>query len=146
MKQSMSVSMSGYFLDGANLLSGSGAYCVYRCTHDSVNSKVSIKELIYIGESENVSKRVVGHEKLADWKKQLRLGEVLCFSSGAVSSLHRVRTEAALIFRHKPVVNIEYRDNFPFDETSISLSGEIAQLITSFTIQRTSILASFQMR
>ena len=58
--------MSGYFLNSANLLKGSGVYCVYRCTHDSVNSKVSIKELIYIGESEDVSKRVSGHEKLAE--------------------------------------------------------------------------------
>ncbi len=139
MKESYSVNLSGYNLKGENLLNGSGVYCVYRCVDNG--DTVSIKELIYIGESGNVSDRVSSHEKLPDWKRRLQYGEVLCYSSGAVSASDRVRVEAAMINKHKPVVNVEYKNSFSFDETTISLSGKTALLDTYFTVRKT-VMAS----
>ena len=135
MKKSFSVSMSGYFLNGKSLLSGSGVYCVYRCTHNASESKVSIKELIYIGESFDVADRVSNHEKRSDWMKKLQYGEVLCYSSGAVNSSDGERVEAAMIYKHKPVVNVEYKHSFPYDETTVYLSGDTAELSPAFTVQ-----------
>lgn len=135
MKESYSVNLSGYNLKGENLLNGSGVYCVYRCVDNG--DTVSIKELIYIGESSNVADRVSCHEKLPDWKRRLQHGETLCYSSGAVNSYDRVRVEAAMINKHKPVVNVEYKNSFPFDETTISLSGKTALLDTYFTVRKT---------
>ena len=49
--------------------SQSGIYCVYSCTYNSNNGKVSIKKLLYIGESTDVHNRIANHDRLDDWKK-----------------------------------------------------------------------------
>jgi len=98
---------------------------------------VSIKKLIYIGESENVNDRIANHEKLPDWEKNLKSGEVLCYSFGEVATTNRVRCEAAMIFKHKPPENTEYVSSFPFDQTTMNLSDKTALLSTSFTVYRT---------
>ena len=50
----------------------SGIYCVYACTYNAITDKVSIRELIYVGESDNIWNRISNHERLADWKKPTR--------------------------------------------------------------------------
>jgi hypothetical protein len=66
----------------------------------------------------------------------VRAGNELCYSFGPVASPTRQRAEAALIYKHKPLVNTEYRDCFPFDQTTMSLSGKTSLLTTYFTVQR----------
>lgn len=60
---------------------------------------ISLKKLLYIGESENVNDRVKNHEKLDDWKKLVHSSNELCFSYGEVNSTYRNCVEAALIFK-----------------------------------------------
>lgn len=115
----------------------SGIYCVYACVFNESEKTVSIKNLIYIGESENVNDRIVNHEKFSEWKKYLRPTETLCFNFGEVPSNSRIRCEAAMIFKHKPPVNTEYKLAFPFDKTNIKINGKITQLISNFTVKRT---------
>ena len=62
----------------------SGIYCVYACTYNAITDKVSIRELIYVGESDNIWNRISNHERLADWKKRLRSNETLCYSFAGV--------------------------------------------------------------
>ena len=71
----------------------SGIYCVYRATYNQSAGTVSLKELIYIGESENAKDRIQGLEKEREWKKHLKYGEILCFSFAPISS--RFRAAAA---------------------------------------------------
>ena len=113
----------------------SGVYCVYGATNNA-NGTISIKRLIYIGESENVRQRLQNHEKLEEWEKCLGYGEVLYFSCAEVNSIHRVRVEAALIYKHKPPVNVEYKYSFPFDTTTITTSGENYGLYQCFTVYK----------
>ncbi len=115
----------------------SGVYCVYECTYNASEKTVSIYELIYIGESDNVRNRIETHEKKDDWKQHVRNGNELCFSFARFPSTDRDRVEAALIFCHKPPVNDEYKDSFPFDRTTISISGKTAKLNIYFTVERT---------
>ena len=115
----------------------SGVYCVYECTYNASEKTVSIHELIYIGEADNVRNRIETHEKKDDWKQHVRNGNELCFSFARFPSTDRNRGEAALIFHHKPPVNDEYKDSFPFDRTTISISGKTAKLNTHFTVERT---------
>jgi hypothetical protein len=42
-----------------------------------------------------------------------------------------------MIFKHKPLENTEYVNDFPFDQTTMNLSGKTALLHTSFTVYRT---------
>ena len=115
----------------------SGVYCVYTCTYDKQAGTVSLKKLVYIGESDDVRARIANHEKQSDWESHLQQGQQLCYSFGAVVSASRERCEAAMIFKHKPPENSEYVNSFPYDQTTINLSGKTALLHTSFTVNRT---------
>ncbi|OQS45854.1 hypothetical protein B0T49_20840 [Chromobacterium violaceum] len=138
-EQSFGIDFSGYWreLDKGSVPSKSGIYCVYRGVYNKDKNTVSLQQLIYIGESVDVRDRLANHEKLGEWSKYLKKGEELCYSFGAIPAAHRVRCEAALIFRHKPPVNTEYVKAFPHDKTSISLTGKSKFLDASVTISRT---------
>ena len=115
----------------------SGVYCVYTCVHNTLANIISLQKLIYIGEADNVHERISDHEKQEDWESHLRSGEQLCYSFVPVPADSRERCEAALIFKHKPPENTEYVDAFPFDQTTLNLSGKTGMLHTSFTVYRT---------
>ena len=138
-EQTYSVEFDGYWRDlkKGGVPAKSGIYCVYECTFNAQTNKVSLNKLIYIGESGNVRDRIANHEKYEDWKKHVRQGNELCFSFGAVASTSRERCEAAMIFKHKPPENTEYRNEFPYDKTAMNLSGKIALLTPTFTVNRT---------
>jgi excinuclease UvrABC nuclease subunit len=136
--QKFSLQFDGYWRDinKNGIPNHSGVYCVYTCTFNSSNSTVSLDSLVYIGESQNVKDRIVNHEKYSEWKQYLSNGQELCFSTAQVSSSYRVRCEAALINKHKPPVNDEYKYSFPFDITTMELSGETVLLTKYFTVYR----------
>jgi hypothetical protein len=137
--QTFNVAIGGYWRDENNSVipKHSGVYFVYECTHNVKEKNISIHKLIYIGESGDVNDRIAKHEKRPDWLKHVGKGNELCFSTGPVESTNRVRVEAAYIFKHKPPVNIEYRDSFPFDQTTVVSTGKTAFLNTNFTLDRT---------
>lgn len=137
--QSYTIDFDGYWREPnkGSVPSESGIYCVYSCEFNTSAKTVALKKLIYIGESDDVNGRIANHEKLPDWQRHVKQGQVLCYSFGPVPSANRVRCEAAMIFRHKPPENTEYTTAFPFDKTTITLTGKTALLDTSFTVQRT---------
>jgi hypothetical protein len=137
--QKSSIEFQGYWRqpNKGKMPAKSGIYCVYSCTHDVQAKIVYLKKLIYIGESENVNVRIANHEKLTDWQRHVKQGEVLCYSFGLVPSANRVRCEAAMIFKHKPPVNTEYAGVFPFDHTVMTVTGKTTLLHENFTINRT---------
>lgn len=132
----INLSFQGYWreVNKGGIPSESGIYCVYRCTFDG--KYVNIKELLYIGESFDTRDRIEGHERYYDWTRHLRTGEVLCYSF-APKSVNRERAEAALIFNHKPVVNSEYKNSFPYPDTKIKTSGSNAGIYDEFIVRDT---------
>lgn len=136
--QTFTIEFDGYWREPnkGSIPANSGVYCVYSCVYNTSKKTVSIKKLIYIGESEDVNDRISDHEKLPVWKKHLKSGEVLCYSFGEVTAINRIRCEAAMIFKHKPPENTEYVSSFPFDKTTIKLSGKTSLLSTSFIVNR----------
>jgi len=137
--QTYSLEFHGYRIEvnKSSLPAESGIYCVYRCTYDREKGTVSLKKLIYIGESQNIKERVDGHEKLEDWQSYLESGEILCYSYTLADETTRKRCEAAMIIKHNPPVNTEYVNSFPFDKTTVILTDKIALLTTPFTVTRT---------
>ena len=133
------INFDGYWLDEnkGDLPEKSGIYCVYECTYNKQENIVNVQKLIYIGEAENVKNRVANHENYKNWVKHVRLGNELCFSFGRVGATDRARVEAAMIFKHEPPENDEYIDSFPYDRTTMLLSGMTALLNTSFTVNKT---------
>ena len=136
------LNFNGYYKydDRDSAINSSGIYCIYSGT-DTGKNTVSLDELIYIGESEDVRQRLQNHEKLDEWKKRLKLAQSLYFTCVKVDSYYRERIEAALIYRHKPPVNIEYKYSFPYDTTSVTTSGANYALESSFTVYKTNSYA-----
>ena len=89
--------------------------------------------IIYIGESENIRLRIMTHEKNIEWKKYVRPGNYLCYNCTETLT-DRVRIEAAYIYFHKPICNIEYKNTFPFDTTTISSEGRTGLIEKYFTV------------
>lgn len=138
-EMSFKVDFEGYWRERniSSVPSNSGVYCVYECSYNSENDTVSIHRLIYIGEARDARDRIQNHEKWNDWKRYVGSGNELCFSHGYVESENRERVEAAFIFKHKPPANDEYKNEFPFDTTTINAIGKTALLHTNFTVHRT---------
>ena len=130
------LNFKGYWLDEHKVSApmDSGVYCVYAATYLPDTDRVFLRELIYVGESDNVGRRLEGHERTSDWKKRLRNGETLCYSMAPVESADRVRTEAAVIHKYKPPCNTEYVSRFPYTSTGVRTSGANALLLAEFTV------------
>ncbi len=119
----------------------SGLFCVYECTYDKEEKTISLNKLLYIGGADNVRDRIENHEKYNQWNKQVKSENTLCFTFGEIGSLNRERCKAAMIYKHKPPENTEYKDSFPFDYTKVILSGEIALLTETFSCSPSSFHA-----
>lgn len=137
--KTISLSFKGYWreVNKGKVPDQAGVYCVYACTYNTSNATVSLRKILYIGESENVRDRISNHDRLSDWKNLLNSGETLCYSFASVDSADRVRAEAALIYQHKPPCNTEYVNSFPFNNTTIKTSGQNALLNSEFTVYNT---------
>ncbi|HHO0883322.1 GIY-YIG nuclease family protein [Aeromonas hydrophila] len=133
------IDFEGYFLKFGELekASKSGIYCIYRCIYNTEKDTVSLKKLIYIGESKNVNERLAKHDRWEDWSKSLKTGEVLCYTFGTVPPEHRERCEAAMIFHHKPEFNSEHTEEFNHKPCTIVLTGRTHFLDTRFTVEPT---------
>jgi hypothetical protein len=142
-EQVYNVEFDGYWRDihKIGIPAKSGVYCVYLCKYNTSENTVTLHKLLYIGESNNVNNRINGedskpHEKYAEWKKYVDGENEICFSFAEVDSVIRERVEAALIFHHKPIVNTQYKETFPFDRTTVNSSGRIGILDTFFIVDR----------
>lgn len=64
----------------------SAVYCIYACTYYKEAETVSIRKLLYIGESEQLKSRVTNpnHQGVKRAHERLRDGEVLCLSYAKV--------------------------------------------------------------
>ena len=126
----------GYWLYPDGLPNEPGIYSVYACEKSGGNT-VSIRKLIYIGESEDAKYRLENHERLEDWGKYLEAGEVFCFNFAPIRDKDdRKRVEEALIYAHQPPGNVEHVDYYSLrSPTTVRTSGANARLKKSFTVR-----------
>ncbi len=137
-EQSFSLNFKGYWLESHvdSIPSEAGIYCVFTCLYGKTTKTIDLSKLIYIGEAEDINQKIKNHEKLPEWKMSFDFGEELCFSYAHLESAHRERVEAALIFKHKPSLNDDYKDSFHFDRTTILITGASALLTPVFTVEK----------
>ena len=132
----INLEFDGYWLDRnkSGIPSKAGIYCVYTCLYNKSENTVSIRNLVYIGEATDVNNRISNHEKLDRFLAQCSNDEVICYSFAPVLNQDRAKAEAALIYKHKPFLNDEYKYNYPFPSVRISITGKTAFLYSDFTI------------
>jgi hypothetical protein len=122
----------------------SGIYCVHSCIPFGVGS-ATLSRILYIGQSKNVGRRIISHERFLDWEVELVGNEFLCFSFAPFVATKMYKngvtdmdeTEAALINFHKPKLNDEFKYSFPYRKTRIITSGERGLLASNFTVLST---------
>lgn len=103
-----------------------GIYFVYRGTFIPHLKSVTLSELLYIGEAEDINKRLVNHEKRNDFLSKLQRDENLFYSfadTNFLSENERLRVEAALIYELQPPLNIKSMVPFEYDHTIVRVTG-----------------------
>ena len=123
-----------------------GIYCIYAWSPVDVPSS----RLMYIGKAENIEARAEEHMDPSNdtilrliyhgiienrEREPFKGGDKEFYFNAAECRNERVRrrVEAAMINYHKPPVNEEYVDDFPFEDTQVSVSGKIHRLDADFT-------------
>jgi hypothetical protein len=119
-----------------------GIYGVYVCKYnppekEGESGTVTLKKLIYIGEAKKVKTRIADHEKWDEWREEVPQGSQICFNFAGVTSPDRERAECALIYYHKPVCNDACKDEFPYEETTVTSKGKHEFIKSPITVQKT---------
>lgn len=111
------------------LSKASGIYVVYKCDYDSLKDRVDVKEVIYIGESQNIYDRHITnkHEHYEDFVREAGGKEHICYGEillPDVSDEDRKTIEAAMIHRQKPKVNDEkHKAHYAKPASDITMTG-----------------------
>ena len=112
-----------------------GIYLVYRCIYNRIANTVSLLELVYIGQSDNVKRRINEHSDTNDLGACLRQGEELCYSVAEIRIQDLGLVENALIFAQKPRMNAIGKKSYNYPDASFNIGGRCALLrYTSFNI------------
>lgn len=125
--------MEGYWreVNRVGIPEFSGIFFVYESCYDNFKKTVELKQLIFVGEAENIKAKIIAHPNYERWKSFLNINNELCFSVCYVAKEDIVRVARAIILKHHPVANNKSEDNFPYDETVIAISGKTNDLIAN---------------
>lgn len=126
--KSYSLIFEGYWreVNKKGIPSKTGVYLVYRCVYDTKSNTVGLKDIIYIGQADNLHDRIANHDKLDAFTAQLQQGEELCYSVASVDSADLDVVENALIFAQKPVLNDNLKTSFNHGAVTLKLDGRCA--------------------
>lgn len=114
----------------------SGIYMVYTCRYNVETQKVSLVELIYIGQAENINKDINNHSLKEAFKSELKEGEQLCYSYAEVEEADLNIVKNALVFSQKPKLNTQYTRSFNHPASHFIIEGKCALLNnTNFSIE-----------
>ena len=113
----------------------SGIYLVYRGLRDQKG--FLCREILYIGQAENIKARHENHEKHDMFIAELRPKEVIFYSYAPVEKSDLNRVENALVFEMHPKLNDKLTETFPYEKTTIISDGQCALLNKNFTVEKT---------
>ena len=99
------VMFKGYRLEdnASGLPEYSGIYMAYRCVYSSITDKVTLKELVYIGQAENLKNRISSHKSDEDLHDGCLSGEVICYAYASVSLNDLDVVENALVSTYSKI-------------------------------------------
>ena len=115
----------------------SGVYLVYRGILD--HGSFLCREILYIGQAENIRLRHTKHEKRDSFLAELRPNEVLFYSCAPVAKSDLDRVENALVFKMHPKLNEKLTETYPYGTTMVVSDGQCSLLKKQFTVERMDI-------
>ena len=108
---------------------------VYRCIYDSTSDKVTLNEIIYIGQAEDLNERLNNHDKYSRFQNACESGEEICYAYANVSMDDLDIVENALVFAQKPSLNSDLVDSYNHESAAFLVEGKCKLLeYTDFTI------------
>jgi hypothetical protein len=133
------INIVGYWreIHKAGLPTHSGIFFVYENKYNEGLGTVTLVRILYVGEADNVRTRITGHELQDKWKECINSGNEICYSTGSVPPGVRTRIKAAFIFKLQPELNSNFKDEFPYPQTTIIAAGKTNLLETTFTVEGT---------
>lgn len=116
---------NGYWreINKAGIPKESGIYMIYRCNYNAMTNTVDLKDIIYIGQAEDGNERVCTHDKLPDFKRELKEGEELCYAFAEVEKKVLDVVENALVFMQKPKLNDYLKDSYNYADACFQIEG-----------------------
>lgn len=112
----------------------SGVYLIYTCKYNKTSDKVSLSDIIYIGQSKNMKSRIASHSE-EEFKEYIKQGETLCYACAPVDEKDLDLVENALIYAQKPVGNDRLKDSYSYEDVNFTIEGKCSLLkYTSFNI------------
>lgn len=122
------INFKGYWRDENKngIPTTSGIYIVYHCTYIPETDTVRLNNIIYIGQAENLNERIRTHDKRADFIRECRGTENLCYSVAEVSAAELDMVENALIYAQKPSLNERFKDMYRYSQAEFHLEGRCA--------------------
>lgn len=119
------VTFKGYRLEdnAEGLPEYSGIYIAYRCMYNEETNKVSLTELIYIGQAENLNRRILSHKSSGDLNRYCLGNETICYSYASVSLNDLDIIENALIFAQQPRLNTQLKTEYNHEAAYFVVEG-----------------------
>lgn len=111
-----------------NLPTYSGIYLVYRGVLSADSTRLNCHDIVYIGQSDNIRRRIITHDKRTEFLQTLLAGEVLFYSYAKCDEESLNRIENALIFRMQPKLNEQGKESFLYPSTTVISDGQCALL------------------
>lgn len=121
----ISLTFNGYWKwrDLSFVPNEAGIYVVYDGAWKRATNGLALNRILFIGEAERARDRLMRHERWSDWRRSVRGGGDLYFAFAPAELPTRLRAEAALIYEHQPLLNIEHKLEFPFHDTTMIVDG-----------------------
>lgn len=119
------ITFKGYRLEenASSLPEYSGVYMAYRCDYNKITNKVTLKEIVYIGQAENLRTRILSHNNTKDLHVGCAEGELICYAYASVSLNDLDVVENALIFAQQPRLNQKLKESFNHNASSFEIEG-----------------------
>ena len=130
------LSFQGFFRDASELPKKPGVYCVHSGVYNEIAKTVTLRKLLYIGQSDCVGIHLANSSNLQVWSGKLSCGEELWFSFAQIDADELDRCASALVYDNQPECNSIGKDGFRYMDTIVSVGGAIGLLKPGRMIER----------
>ena len=126
----INIKFNGYEWDSYSFPNVNGLYSIYT-TKKNINGKTVVGDLVYVGISKNIDRRIKEHAA-----KDFPNKDKYCYIYSELSEADSELAEAAIISECKPEKNYEYVNGYPeeFERVQLKISGKHKDIPETITI------------